>query len=121
MWVSRGTHTEARCFRIDDTIARHNADRVNRHIGMSIWHNATPQDATENRGNSARRLRVAFRLSLPDVSVGRYPAHKELIAERQNGGTDEHPQDSGGRHATHKLRHRETGPTPRANRNGHHC
>ena len=58
MWVSRGTHTEARYFRIDYTIARHNADRVNRHIGMSIWHNATPQDATENRVRKSLNRRL---------------------------------------------------------------
>jgi len=58
MWVSRGTHTETRCVRIDDTIARHNGDRANRHISMSIWHTATPQDATKNRVRKSLNRRL---------------------------------------------------------------
>lgn len=51
-------------------------------------------------GNSTSRLRVAFRLCLPGLRVGRHPAHEDLIPQRQQGGADEHPQDSSGRHAT---------------------
>ena len=51
-------------------------------------------------GHSARRRRVAFRLSLSGVRGGRHPAHEDLIAQRQQGGADEHSQDSSGCHAT---------------------
>ena len=39
-------------------IARHNGDRANRHISMSIWHTATPQDATKNRVRKSLNRRL---------------------------------------------------------------
>ncbi len=81
----------------------------NRHGSESFFHTTNVPTLRDSRcsktvgGNSARRLRVAFRVSSPDVSVGRHPTHKELIAERQKSGTDEHPQDSSERHASQRF------------------
>src|SRR5262249_19660513 len=62
-----------------------------------------PRCSTTVASHSARRLRVAFRLRLPGLWGGRHPAHEELIAQRQQGGTDEHPQDARSRHAAQRT------------------